>query len=70
MFVYLGSCETADVDCKPDIMRRIARAKAKMIELENIWRDKDLSKALKIRIMKVLVWTTVNYGAEGWTLQS
>ena len=69
-FVYLGSCKTADGDCKPDIMRRIARAKAKMIELENIWRDRDLSKALKIRIMKVLVWTTVNYGAEGWTLRA
>ena len=25
---------------------------------------------LKLRIMKVLVWTTVIYGAEGWTLKS
>ena len=69
-FIYLGSCKTSDGDCKPDIMRRIARAKAKMVELENIWRDRDLSTALKLRIMKVLVWTTVNYGAEGWTLRA
>ena len=33
-------------------------------------RDRDLSTKLKIRIMKVLVWTTVNYGAEGWTLRA
>ena len=24
----------------------------------------------KAKIMKVLVWTTVTYGAEGWTLKS
>ena len=35
-FIYLGSCKTTDSDCKADIMRRIARAKAKMVELENI----------------------------------
>ena len=32
-FVYLGSCKTSDGDCKEDISRRIARAKAKMVEL-------------------------------------
>ena len=69
-FVYLGSCKTSDGDCKEDISRRIARAKAKMVELENIWKDKDLSVPLKIKIMKVLVWTTLNYGAEGWTLKA
>ena len=69
-FVYLGSCKTSEGDCKVDIMRRIARAKSKMVDLENIWRDKDLSTALKIRLMKVLVWTTINYGAEGWTLRA
>ena len=69
-FVYLGSCKTSDGDCKEDLNRRIARAKSKMIELENIWKDKDLSIPLKIRIMKVLVWTTLSYGAEGWTLKA
>lgn len=59
-FIYLGSCKTADGDCRSDIMRRIARAKAKTIDLENIWRDRDLSAKLKIRIMKVLVCTTFN----------
>ena len=69
-FIYLGSCKTVDGDCKVDINRRIARAKSKMIDLQNIWKDKDLSMSLKLRIMKVLVWTTLNYGAEGWTLKA
>ena len=40
-----------------------------MIDLDNIWKDKDLSISLKLKIMRVLVWTTVMYGAEGWTLR-
>ena len=41
-----------------------------MVDLKNIWKDKDLSYELKLKIMKVLVWTTMTYGAEGWTLRA
>ena len=69
-FIYLGSTKTSNGDCKPDIVRRIAMGKSKMVDLKNIWRDKDLSFELKIKIMKVLVWTVMTYGAEGWTLRT
>ena len=69
-FVYLGSTKTFNGDCKIDVARRIGMAKSKMVDLKNIWKDKDLSLKLKLKIMKVLVWTTVTYGAEGWTLKS
>ena len=69
-FIYLGSTKTSNGDCKPDIVRRIAMGKSKMVDLKNIWKDKDLSYSLKIKIMKVLVWTVMSYGAEGWTLRS
>ena len=69
-FIYLGSTKTQNGDCKPDIVRGIAMGKSKMIDLKNIWKDKDLSYDLKIKIMKVLVWTVMSYGAEGWTLRS
>ena len=68
-FIYLGSCKTSNGECKTDVERRIAQAKSKMVDLDNIWKDKDLSISLKLKIMKVLVWTTVMYGAEGWTLR-
>ena len=68
-FIYLGSCKTSTGECKTDVERRIAQAKSKMIDLDNIWKDKDLSISLKLKILKVLVWTTVMYGAEGWTLR-
>ena len=69
-FIYLGSTKTFNGDCKADVARRIGIAKGKMLDLKNIWKDKNLSFRLKLKIMKVLVWTTVTYGAEGWTLKS
>ena len=69
-FIYLGSSKKFNGDCKTDVARRIGMAKTKMVELKNIWKDKDLSFKLKLKLMKVLVWTTVTYGAEGWTLKS
>ena len=45
-------------------------AQKKMIDLRNLWKDKNLSYQLKIKIMKTLVWTTITYGAEGWTLKT
>ena len=69
-FIYLGSSKSVDGNCSHDIKRRIAQAKTKMISLKNIWKDKDLSYQLKMKIMKVLVWTTITYGAEGWSLKA
>ena len=43
--------------------------KKKMTDLVTIWKDQDLSTRLKIKIMKTLVWSTVMYGSEGWTMK-
>ena len=69
-FIYLGSSKSEDGNCSHAIKRSIAQAKTKMISLKNIWKDKDLSYQLKMKIMKVLVWTTITYGAEGWSLKA
>ena len=68
-FIYLGSTKTQNGDCKPDIVKQIAMGKSKMKDLKNIWKDRDLSYELILKIKK-LVWTVMTYGAEGWTLQS
>ena len=53
-FIYLGSTKTSIGDCKTDVARRIGMAKSKMLDLKNIWKDKDLSSKLKLIIMRVL----------------
>jgi hypothetical protein len=67
-FKYLGSTKTATAKCSDDIKCRIAIAKRRMIELQDLWNDKSLSIQLKVKIVKTLVWSALIYGAEAWTL--
>ena len=39
-----------------------------MIELQDIWNDRNLSKDIKERLDKALMWSALIYGAEAWTL--
>ena len=42
-FKYLGSIKTEDGSCLQDIKARIAMAKQKIIQLNNIWKDRGIS---------------------------
>ena len=67
---FLGSYKSADVDCTNEIKkRRIVMARQKAVELTTIWNDKNVTSALKIRVMKSMVWAVFQYGVEGWTLK-
>jgi len=44
-------------------------ARQKAVELTAIWKDKNVTPALKIRVMKSMVWVVFQYGVEGWTLK-
>ena len=68
-FKYLGSIKTQDAFCTKDISARLAMGKQRMVQLENIWKDKNISTSLKLKLLKCLVWTVMTYGAEGWTLR-
>ena len=52
-----------------EIKRRIAMARQKAVELTTTWKDKNVTSALKIRVMKSMVWAVFQYGVEGWTLK-
>ena len=43
--------------------------KAKMTELNNIWKDRNIPLQLKIRLLRCLIWPVVMYGCEAWTLR-
>ena len=40
-----------------------------MCELTTLWKDRSNPVALKMRLVKTLVWTVLSYGAEAWTLK-
>ncbi|GFO04978.1 endonuclease-reverse transcriptase [Plakobranchus ocellatus] len=68
-FKYLGSLKTDSGDNTNDINAKIGKAKKRMQDLVNIWKDKTITLQLKIKTMKTLVWTVMTYGAEGWTIK-
>ena len=68
-FKYLGSLKSTEGDCSKDVNARIAMAKKRMCELTTLWKDRSIPVALKMRLVKTLVWTVLSYGAEAWTLK-
>ena len=68
-FKYLGSIKSTDGKCCKDVKARIGMGKTKMTELNNIWKDRNIPKDLKIKLLKCLIWPVVMYGCEAWTLR-
>ena len=68
-FKYLGSIKSSDGTCLKDVTTRIAMAKAKMIQLKNIWKDRSIAIDLKLRMLRCLIWPVLMYGCEAWTLR-
>ncbi|GFS25972.1 hypothetical protein ElyMa_001702000 [Elysia marginata] len=52
-FKYLGSVKTIDGSCSKDIKMRIGKAKKKMIELNNVWKDHNIPIELKLKLLNV-----------------
>ena len=66
-FIYLGATISED-GSKPEIIRIIAQATAILTKLKIIWKDKNITLKLKIRLMRSLVLSTFIYACESWTL--
>lgn len=67
-FVFLGSVIDEDSGCTRELTRRLALGRSAMIGLARIWKDRDLSVATKVRVVKALVFPVATYGCETWTL--
>ena len=68
-FVFLGALITKDGLCEKEVRRRIAMGKAAMGGLTSIWKDRGVTMETKVKLVKVLVFPIVLYGAETWTLR-
>ena len=68
-FCYLGSLLRPTEDARCDkIKKRIAMAKAAFMRRGELLRG-NISKDLKKRMMKAVVWSVALYGSEAWTLR-
>ena len=66
-FKYLGAI-ISNEGSKPEILSRIAQTTAALSRLKIIWRDKNISLASKVKLMRTLILSTFLYACESWTL--
>jgi len=69
-FKYLGSIIDKSATCSTEIRARLGAARSALRSLTTIWKDRTLSKQIKIKLLKTLVWPVALYGCESWTLKA
>ena len=71
-FTYLGSLQSSDGYCRPDVRRRITLASSVMLSLDCIWKERRLPLPIKIglRVDLALVESVLLYAPETWTVTS
>ena len=67
--VFLGALITEDGLCEKEVRRRIAMGKSAMGGLTSIWKDRRVTLDTKVKLVKVLAFPIVLYGAEIWTMR-
>ena len=65
-FVFLGSRITADGDCSHKIKRCFLLVRKAMINLDSIFKSRDITLPTKVHLVKALVFPVVMYGCESW----
>ena len=68
-FILGGSKITADGDCSHDIKRCLLLGRKVMINLDSIFKSRDITLPTKVRLDKAMVFPVVMYGCESWTVK-
>ena len=67
-FVYLGSLFTSDARSDKEIRGRIGIAKSTFTSMNIILAAENISIAVRLRVLKCNIWSTLLYGCETWTI--
>ena len=68
-FIFWGSQITADGDCSHEIKRRLLLGRKVMINLDSIFKSRDITLPTKVHLVKAIVFPVVMYGCESWTVK-
>ena len=68
-FIFGGSKITADGDCSHEIKRRLLLGRKVMTNLDSIFKSRDITLLVKVRLVKAMVFPVVMYGCESWTVK-
>ena len=68
-FIFLGSKITADGDCSHEIKRHLLLGRKVMINLDGIFKSRDITLPTKVCLVKDMVFPVVMYGCQSWTVK-
>ena len=68
-FISLGSKITADGDCSHEIKSCFLLGRKVMINLDSIFKSRDITLPTKVHLVKAMVFPVVMYGCESWTVR-
>ena len=68
-FIFWGSKITADGDCSHKIKRRLLFGRKVMTNLDSIFKSRDITLPIKVRLVKAMVFPMVMYRCESWTVK-
>ena len=68
-FYFGGSKITADGDCRHEIKRCLLLERKAMINLDSILKNRDITLATKVHLVKAMGFPVVMYGCESWTIK-
>ena len=66
-FTFWGP--TADGDCNHEIKRCLLLGRKVMINLDSIFKSRDITLLTKVHLVKAMVFPVVKYGCESWTIK-
>ena len=68
-FIFWGSKISADCDCSHEIKGRLLLGRKVMINLDSIFKSRDITLPTKVYLVKAMVFPVVMYGCESWTVK-
>ena len=68
-FIFLGSKITADGECSHEIKTCLLLGRKVMINLDSIFKSREITLPTKVQLVKAMVFPVVMYGCESWTVK-
>ena len=68
-FIFLGSEITADGNCSHKMERLLLLGRKAMINLDNVFKNRDITLPTNVHRVKAMVFPVVMYECESWTIK-
>ena len=68
-FIFLGYKITEEDDCSHEIKRCLLLERTAVTNLDSVLKSKDITLPTKVHTVKAMIFPTVMYGCESWTIK-